>query len=172
MGYALPASIGAAFAKKGDVICLTGDGSIQLNLQELQTIRKYNLPIKIFLLCNGGYQSIRQTQAAFFDSDFIGCDDESGVSFPDVSKLADLYGMKYIRVDSTATMKERIRTALSEEGSLICEVVLDEEYVFSPKLSSERLPDGSMLSKPLEDLSPLLDRDEFDANMIFKEESK
>tara|TARA_B100002003_G_scaffold251844_1_gene298077 strand:- start:26582 stop:28294 length:1713 start_codon:yes stop_codon:yes gene_type:complete len=172
MGYALPASIGAAFSHKGDIICLTGDGSIQLNLQELQTIKKYNLPIKIFLLCNGGYQSIRQTQAAFFDSDFIGCDEESGVSFPDVSKLADLYDMKYIKVDSTVTMKETIRTALSEEGSLICEVVLDEEYVFSPKLSSQRMPDGSMLSKPLEDLSPLLDRDEFDSNMIFKEESK
>jgi acetolactate synthase-1/2/3 large subunit len=166
MGYDLPAAIGAAFAKGGDVVCVTGDGSLQMNLQELQTVRHHGLPIKLFLLNNQGYRSIEQTQTAFFDGDFIGCNEGSGVSFPDNAKIADLYGLKYSRIDAAETMGAAIRDVLACPGPVFCEVVLDNTYVFSPKLSSERRPDGTMVSKPLEDLHPFLDRDEFRSNMI------
>lgn len=140
MGYALPASIGAAMAGKKDVICITGDGSLQLNIQELQTIRQYKLPVKVFILNNQGYSSIEQTQKAFFDCDFIGCNEASGVSFPDNSKLADLYGLKYCRIDSTSEMAGIIGKALSYCGAVMCEVILNKGYTFAhscPKTSLE-----------------------------------
>ena len=168
MGYGLPASIGAALAANQDVICITGDGSIQMNLQELQTIKHYNLPVKIFILNNQGYSSIKQTQAAFFNSDFIGCNKESGISFPDNSKLADLYELKYYRINSTAEIGRVIESVLSYRGAAICEVMLNKDYIFSPKLSSVKRPDGRMVSKPLEDLYPFLERDEFYSNMFVK----
>jgi len=170
MGYALPASIGAALAGDKEVICITGDGSIQMNLQELQTVRHNNLPIKIFVLNNQGYSSIVQTQSNFFAGDFIGCTKESGVSFPSFSKLADLYGLRYFRIDSTDKIEREIDGVLSCEGAAICEVVLDCDYMFAPKLSSERKPDGKIISKPLEDLYPFLERGEFDSNMIVEEQ--
>ena len=169
MGYALPAAIGAALAENKEVVCITGDGSIQMNLQELQTVKQNNLSVKIFILNNQGYRSIEQTQAAFFNSDFIGCNEETGVSFPDNSKLADLYGLKYFRIDSTARMDQVIDSALSYKGALICEVILNNNYIFSPKLSSEKKPDGRLISKPLEDLYPFLERDEFSSNMIVRD---
>ncbi|MDM8554379.1 thiamine pyrophosphate-binding protein [Desulfococcaceae bacterium HSG7] len=170
MGYALPASIGVSVAEGGkEIICITGDGSIQMNIQELQTIKHNNLPIKIFILNNQGYSSIMQTQKAFFNSDFIGCNKESGISFPDNSKLADLYGLKYYKISSTAEMRQVIDKVLSYTGAVICEVILDNDYSFAPKLSSEKKPDGRIISKPLEDLYPFLDRDEFYSNMIVKD---
>lgn len=166
MGYDLPASIGAALAGNRDVVCLAGDGSIQMNIQELQTVRHYNLPIKIFILNNQGYRSIEQTQKSFFNGDFIGCNKDCGVSFPDNFKLADLYGLKYYRIDSTSRMRQTINDVLSGAGAILCEVVLDNDYVFAPKLSSKKEADGRIISNPLEDLSPLLPRDEFKSNMI------
>jgi acetolactate synthase-1/2/3 large subunit len=166
MGYDLPAAIGAAVASGRDVICLTGDGSIQMNLQELQTIKHYRLPIKIFLLNNQGYRSIEQTQAAFFGTDYIGCNQTSGVSFPDNAKLAELYGLNYFRLAATNTMTEIIDCVLASPNATLCEVVLENGYNFAPKLSSEKLPDGRLVSKPLEDLYPFLDRDELAENMI------
>ena len=166
MGYDLPAAIGAALASGRDVVCLAGDGSIQMNLQELQTVRYYNLPVKIFILNNEGYHSIKMTQTSFFNGDLIGCNAECGVSFPDNSKLADLYGLKYFRIDSTARMRQTIKDVLSNPGAALCEIVLDNDYVFAPRLSSRKEPDGRIISNPLEDLSPLLPRDEFEANMI------
>ncbi len=167
MGYALPASIGAALASNKEVICLTGDGSIQMNLQELQTIKEYKLPIKIIILNNQGYQSIIQTQTTYFQADYIGCNSESRVSFPDFSKLADLYDLNYFKIDSLETMEQQIEQVLAQSGGLICEVMLCD-YAFSPRLSSEKLPDGTMVSKPLEDLFPFLDREELASNMIVK----
>jgi len=166
MGYDLPAAIGAALASGRDVVCLAGDGSIQMNLQELQTVRHYNLPVKIFILNNEGYHSIKMTQTSFFAGDLIGCNAECGVSFPDNSKLANLYGLKYFRINSTARMKQVIKDVLSNPGAALCEVVLDNDYVFAPRLSSRKEPDGRIISSPLEDLSPLLPRDEFKANII------
>ncbi len=170
MGYDLPASIGAVLAGNRDVVCIAGDGSLQMNIQELQTVKHYNLPVKIFVLNNQGYHSIKMTQMAFFDGDFIGCNKDCGVSFPDNSKLADLYGLKYFRIDSTARMKQVINDILSSPGAALCEVVLRNDYVFAPRLSSRRESDGRIISNPLEDLSPLLPRDEFEANMKISDE--
>ncbi|MDD5449037.1 MAG: thiamine pyrophosphate-binding protein [Candidatus Omnitrophica bacterium] len=169
MGYDLPASIGAALAGNKDIVCIAGDGSIQMNIQEFQTIRHYNLPIKIFILNNQGYRSIELTQTEFFNKKFIGCNKESGVSFPDFSKVADLYGLNYFRINSTARMGMVIKDILSCRTGLICEVILNKDYVFAPKLSSEKMADGRIISRPLEDLSPLLARDEFYLNMIKKD---
>ncbi len=169
MGYALPASIGAAMACNTDVVCITGDGSLQLNLQELQTIKQYNLPVKVFILNNHGYSSIEQTQNAFFRGDFIGCNEASGVSFPDNSKLAGLYGFKFYRIDSTSEMAGIIDQILTDSGAVMCEVILKKGYSFAPKLTSVKKPDGSMISSPLEDLYPFLARDEFNSNMIVKD---
>lgn len=169
MGYCLPAAIGAALAANREVVCITGDGSIQLNIQELQTVKHYNLPLKIFVLNNQGYRSIELTQTEFFDSNFIGCNKDSGVTFPDFAKVADLYGLQYYRICSTADMGSVIESVLSCPSAVICEVVLNKNYSFTPKLASKKTNDGKIISKPLEDLSPLLDRDEFYSNMIIKD---
>ena len=172
MGYALPASIGASLAVNRDVICITGDGSIQMNIQELQSIKHHKLPIKIFILNNQGYSSMKLTQTTFFNKNFIGCNESSGISFPDNSKLADLYGLKYFKIDSTSKMTDVIKKILSYSGGVLCEVMLTKDYVIAPKLTSERRPDGSMVTKPLEDLYPFLDRDEFLSNMIVKDKDR
>lgn len=166
MGYDLPAAIGAACACQRDVICLAGDGSMQMNLQELQTIKHYRLPVKIFVLNNQGYRSIELTQSEYFNKDFIGCNKDSGVTFPDNAKLAGLYGLKYFKIDAARTMKNVIRRVLASPGAVLCEVVLTKGYTFAPKLSSQRKPDGRLVAKPLEDLHPFLDRSELKSNMI------
>jgi acetolactate synthase I/II/III large subunit len=160
MGFALPASIGAAFASGREVICVIGDGCLQMNLQELQTIRHHRLPIKLFILNNQGYRSIEQTQASFFGGDYIGCNAKSGVSFPDNAKLAHLYDMAFFRMNATASMDQVIAEVLASSGPTLCDVVLNNTYVFSPKLASVRRPDGRIVSKPLEAPCVLLDQDE------------
>ena len=165
MGYDLPAAIGAAVASGRRVVCLAGDGSIQMNLQELQTIKTNRLPIKIFILNNGGYHSIKQTQANFFGR-LHGCDPTSGVECPDAGSLARTYGFPYIRVTGAQAMDGAFAATLSGEGAAICEVVLDPAQPFAPKQSSRRLSDGRMVSAPLEDLAPFLERDELAANML------
>jgi acetolactate synthase-1/2/3 large subunit len=166
MGYDLPAAIGACIATNKPIICIAGDGSLQMNLQELQTIKHYKLPIKLFVLNNQGYHSIVQTQTGFFNKNFIGCNQDSGVSFPNNKKLANLYNMKYFKIDSFKKMEKQIKKILNYNGTLLCEIILSNEYTFIPKLSSERKKDGSMLSKSLEDMHPFLDRKEFNLNMI------
>lgn len=170
MGYDLPAAIGACFAAGGrDVICLAGDGSMQMNIQELQTVAHYRLPIKLFVLSNNGYISIRQTQDAFFNGRHAGCDATSGVSFPDVSKLATAYGLASVVIEANAGVAEAIAKVLAMPGPVICDVRLTPDYRFEPKLSSEKKPDGRIVSKPLEDMFPFLDREEFRSNMIIPE---
>jgi acetolactate synthase-1/2/3 large subunit len=167
MGYDLPAAIGACFARgKSDVICLAGDGSLQMNIQELQTLAHHRLPIKIFVLNNGGYASIRQTQDSFFGGNHVACDIHSGVSFPDISKIAAAYGIPSVIIDRNQTMQAKIEEILTTQGPVICDVQLDQLFNFSPKSSSERKPDGRMISKPLEDMYPFLDREEFMSNML------
>ncbi|MDB4945560.1 MAG: acetolactate synthase [Labilithrix sp.] len=166
MGFDLPAAIGAAVASGGDVICLAGDGSIQMNLQELQTIATQKLPVKIFVLNNRGYHSIRQTQQNYFPDNVVGCGTESGLGFPDMAKIADVYGFPYFRASTHADLREAITKTLATAGGAVCEVMLDLEQVFAPKLSSRRLDDGRMISSPLEDLAPFLPREELAANMI------
>jgi len=167
MGYDLPAAIGACFAAGGrDVVCLAGDGSLQMNIQEFQTIVHHQLPLKLFVLSNNGYISIRQTNQAFFGGRLTGCDSSSGVSFPDITRVAAAYGLPVAVIDSHDHLDEKLAAVLATPGPMVCDIRLQHDYIFEPKLSSEKLPDGRMVSKPLEDLFPFLDREEFRSNMI------
>jgi len=166
MGYDLPAAIGACKAAPGRrIICLAGDGSIMMNLQELQTIAGGNLPVKIFVLNNDGYHSIRQSQQNHFPDNIVGCGPDSGLSFPNFSKLAMGFEISSNKVGNHDELPAAISVALESEGPFICEVMLDKEQEFAPKLSSRKLPDGTMLSPALEDMSPFLPRDELEEAM-------
>jgi len=167
MGYGLPAAIGACFANEGKrVICLEGDGSIQLNIQELETVYYHRLPLKIFIFNNGGYLSIRATQNNFFDGHLVGESPKSGVGFPDFVKLAKAYGIPAYRVKSHAGLEKTIDQVLETDGPVLCDVVMDPDQLFTPRSASRRLPDGSMISSPLEDMFPFLEEKEFLSNMI------
>jgi len=162
MGYDLPGAIGAYYAAPGAkrIICLAGDGSIMMNLQELQTIVGDALPIKIFVLNNDGYHSIRQSQTAHFKGFAVGCGPDSGMSFPDFARLATGFGFPARKAEKDADLATAIRATLDNPGPQLCEVLIDKAQQFEPKLSSRRLPDGSMVSAPLEDLSPFLSDEE------------
>ncbi|MGL5434349.1 MAG: thiamine pyrophosphate-binding protein [Lachnospiraceae bacterium] len=169
MGYDLPAAIGACAAQGNsqDIILLTGDGSIQMNLQELQTIIHHKMPIKIFLINNNGYHSIRQTQKNFFGEPLVGIGSDSyDLSFPDMEKLAAAYGYPYCAVHHNEELGSAIEHTLAVEGPAICEVYVTIDQNFEPKSSAKRLPDGTMVSPPLEDLSPFLPESEMDEMMI------
>jgi len=170
MGYDLPAAIGACVANDfKDVICLAGDGSLQMNIQELQTVIHHQLPLKIFYLNNDGYVSIKQTQDGFFGGHRVGSDPKSGVSFPNILKLGEAYGFKTHQISSHLNLEKEIQNLLSVNGPLICEVILTEDYKFLPKVSSKKLDDGRIISAPLEDLAPFLERTEFKNNLFIKE---
>ena len=168
MGYDLPAAIGACVADHTqDIILVTGDGSIQMNIQELQTIIHHKMPIKIFLINNGGYHSIRQTQKNYFGEPLVGIGvDSRDLSFPDMGKLAAAYGYPYICAHHNSQLEYAVDQALAMEGPVICEVFVSMDQNFEPKSAAKRLPDGTMVSPPLEDLSPFLPEEEMDANMI------
>lgn len=168
MGYDLPAAIGACVAEGGtDIVCLSGDGSIQMNLQELQTIQTNRLPVKIFVINNNGYHSIRQTQTNFFGEPYVGIGPQShDLEFPDMEKIAYAYGYPYFRCESNDQLPETIRHALAEEGAVICEVVVSTDQNFEPKSATKRLEDGTLVSPPLEDLAPFLDRETFKKEMV------
>ena len=167
MGYDLPAAIGAWAASGGhEIICVSGDGSIQMNLQELQTIIHHRMPIKLFVINNGGYHSIRQTQRNFFGEPLVGIGADSGdLSFPDMEKLAGAYGYPYTRIESNAQLC-KIQDVLAMEGPVICEVMVDTRQKFEPKAASRRMEDGSMVSAPLEDLAPFLPREILEREMV------
>jgi acetolactate synthase I/II/III large subunit len=166
MGYDLPAAIGASIASPlTEIICLAGDGSLQMNIQELATVNQYQLPIKLFYLNNDGYISMKQTQDNFFGRR-VGADKESGVSFPDINKIADANDLPFKRISNDSNLKKEIQAVLAMKGPVICEVILPTQYNFAPKLSSEKKPDGRMVSKPMEDMFPFLSREEFLENMI------
>ncbi|WP_413852569.1 thiamine pyrophosphate-binding protein, partial [Candidatus Ruminimicrobium bovinum] len=167
MGYDLPAAIGACCANnKERVVCIAGDGSIMMNLQELQTIITNKLPIKIFILNNNGYISIQQTQKNFFDGRMTACTINSGVEIPDFIKLGQVFGFKVFKIDSLENLENKIQNVLNFEGPVLCEVFLSPGYIFAPKLSAKKLPDGTMVSPTLEDMFPFLDRKEFEENII------
>jgi len=165
MGYDLPAAIGASVADPGrTVICLAGDGSLQMNVQEFATLAALKLPVKVFILENGGYLSIRSTQKNFFGR-LVGEGPDSGLRFPDFVRLAQAYGLP-ARLLDTMNAAADIARALSDDGPQVMVVPLDLEQGFEPKTSSKRLPDGRMVTAPLEDMAPFLDRDEFLSNML------
>ncbi len=166
MGYGLPASLGAALATGRLTICLEGDGSLMMNLQELQTLAHHQFPVKLFVLNNGGYHSIRQTQQNFFGPRLVGCDPQSGVSFPDMRKIAAAFGLPYFCLQQHHELSERIAEVLNSPGPVFCEVIINPLLAFSPKTASIRRPDGNIVSRPLEDMAPFLDRNEFMENML------
>jgi len=167
MGFDLPAAIGACIAhERARVMCIAGDGSIMLNVQELQTLRGHSLPVKVFILNNGGYLSMRLTQDNFFPGNAIGAGPESGVTFPDFAKLAAGFDLPFVRIARNADLDDALRTTLSEEGPIVCEVMLDRTQPFSPRVSSKRLADGQMVTAPLEDMFPFLSEEELASNML------
>jgi acetolactate synthase-1/2/3 large subunit len=168
MGYDLPAAIGAAVVlpNKDRIICLAGDGSLMMNLQELQTVAGNRLPIKVFILNNQGYHSIRQTQRNFFPDNVVGCGEDSGLSFPDFSKVAMAFGLPFFRCHNHGELEKVIQATLSVKGAAVCEVMLDLAQGFAPKLSSRKLEDGRMETAPLEDMAPFLSREELAENRI------
>lgn len=168
MGYGLPAAIGTCIGGgRRETICLEGDGSIMMNLQELQTILTNRLPIKIFLINNSGYHSIRITQTNLFNKNFVGIGEESGdLSFPEFRKIAQAFGYRYYAAHSNAQMKAVVDEVLSLEGPVFTEIFTDTEQVWEPKSSTKRLPDGTLVSPPLEDLAPFLPREELEKQMF------
>jgi acetolactate synthase-1/2/3 large subunit len=170
MGYDLPAAIGAATgAEEGRrIICIAGDGSIMMNLQELQTIIGNKLPVKLFLINNGGYVSIFQTHRNFFNGVEVGGGPKSNVTFPDFGLLTKAFGFPFVRCDRHGEMADAIAATLAVDGPAVCELMVDENVVFAPKLGAKQHPDGRITSPPLEDLSPFLSREELKANMIIE----
>lgn len=167
MGYDLPAAIGVCAATGGNqrVIAIAGDGSIMMNLQEMQTIAGYGLPVKVFLINNNGYVSIFQTHRNFFNGVEVGGGPKSNVTFPDFSKVAAAFGFSYFRAESHNALPGAIADALAAEGPVVCEIMIDEHVAFAPKLSAKAHPDGRITSPPLEDLSPFLPREMLRENM-------
>jgi len=168
MGYDLPAAIGAHMASGKKVYCIAGDGSMQMNIQELQTIFHNKMNITIFLFNNDGYHSIRQTQKAFFGKPLVGINAASGISFPDAGKLSKAYGLKYFKIDRNTEVHKTLDRVLKMKGPILCEVVLNPEQNFEPKLASRNLGNGRMFTPPLEDMYPFLDRKIFKECMIIK----
>jgi acetolactate synthase-1/2/3 large subunit len=160
MGFGLPAAIGASFAlDRGEVMCLNCDGGMMLNLQELQTIAHHQLPIKIFIFNNDGYLMIKHTQNALFKNAYVGTNKASGISCPDFSKIGASFGLPVFQINDWEESDEIISQVQAIEGPVICEVLMHSEQLFSPKLSLVSKEDGTLVSPPLEDLSPLLPRD-------------
>jgi acetolactate synthase-1/2/3 large subunit len=168
MGYDLPAAIGVCVANdRKELICITGDGSIQMNLQELQTIQTNKLPVKIFIINNAGYHQIRQTQKKFFGDPLVGVGPESGdLEFPDMKKIASAYNYPYKKCTSNNDLKRFINDTLNESGAVIAEVFVSTTQTFEPKSATKRLDDGRFFSAPLEDMAPFLSREEYLSNMI------
>jgi acetolactate synthase-1/2/3 large subunit len=164
MGYGFPAAIGCCIARKEKrVICIDGDGSFQMNLQELQTVVYNHLNLKIIYLNNNGYNSIRQTQTNLFQPPLVGVSNGNGLSFPNMEKLAYAYDIPYMRVTSVHDIPQ-LHDFISGTGPVFCEIVVDPNQNFEPKLSSKVLPDGKIISPPIDDMFPFLDREEYETN--------
>ena len=168
MGFGLPASIGACIASgRRRTICVDGDGGFQLNIQELETVVRLKLPIKFFVINNGGYASIRAMQKNYFQQ-LVGADSESGLTLPDIIKVATAYGLSAIRIVDQNDLRNQIRDIIQLPGPVICEIMAIPDEIRAPRLSSSQRSDGTMISKPLEDLWPFLDRQEFLSNMLIQ----
>lgn len=166
MGFGLPGAIGACFGHdRRQTICISGDGGLQMNIQELQTLVTYKLPIILFVLNNNGYLTIKLMQQNHFGR-YVGSDPGSGVICPDIIKVATAYGIPSLRINNQQELGEQLDSVLSQTGPFICEIMMPENQPLIPRVSSLKKPDGTIISKPLEDLYPFLDREEFASNMI------
>lgn len=169
MGLSLPLGIGACYAANGStVVAVTGDGSLQMNIQELQTMFHNQVPLKLFVVNNNGYLSIRNTQDSYFQSRYAGSDPNSGVSCPELKKIAYAYGIPYESIINEKELDEKLKSIISREGPIICEVYTDTQQKIIPSISSKELPDGRLVSAPLEDMWPFLPREELEKEMIIK----
>jgi acetolactate synthase I/II/III large subunit len=165
MGWDLPLAIGASVGSGRRTICVTGDGSVQLNLQELATIRYYALPIKVFVYNNQGFASIRATQRSMMDGRFVASDPASGVDNPDFRLLAEAFGLAFERIADKDQIEAGIANVLATDGPVLCEVIVSPDEEIQPKASAFRREDGTLESRPLEDMAPFLPRDEVWQNM-------
>jgi acetolactate synthase I/II/III large subunit len=167
MGFGVPAALGACLAgNRQRTITVDGDGGFQMNLQELATVARLGLPIKFFVLNNQGYGSIRSMQRNHFKGHLVACDASSGLGLPDTLRLAEAYGIATHRITRQERLREQVREVLDSVGPMVCEVMIDPDQMVAPRVSSVVRPDGSMASRPLEDLWPFLNREEFKANML------
>jgi len=169
MGYS-PAAMGMAAAARGKpVFCITGDGSLQFNLQEFQTIAYNNMPIKTIVFNNRGYLLIRLTQQNFQQGRLIGESEDSGVGFPDLEKIAAAYGIHYLRIASLDQLEDGLQALLAYPGALICEVLTPRQQLLIPRVASKQEPDGRMVSMPYDDMFPYLPRDEYAAQCVWQQ---
>lgn len=167
MGFGIPASIGGCLASgRKRTISVDGDGGFQLNIQELETVARLRLPIKFFVINNQGYASIRSSQRVHFAGHLVACDPSSGLTLPDTLRIADAYRIQATRINGHQNLREGIRNVLNSPGPIICEVMADPNQVVEPRVSSHVRADGSIVSRPLEDMWPFLDRDELAENML------
>jgi acetolactate synthase I/II/III large subunit len=169
MGYAIPMAIAVAIANPGrEVIAVDGDGGFMFNIQELETISRLKLPIKFFVLNNDGYSSIRASQRAYFGEATIGADRSSGLTIPDLAQVGTAFGLGTAVIKDQSNLRKDLRRVLEMTGPIVCDVNVLQDEVRAPRLQSYQKPDGSFISKPLEDLFPFLPREEFLANMIIE----
>ena len=167
MGFGLPYALGACIANdKKRTILINGDGAFQLNIQELATIVQQNLPIKIFIWNNSGYASIMGTQRNFFEGNYVASNNDSKLYLPDIVAVAKAYGLKTFKLDAISEIEETIKNVLNTEGTVLCEVKVSPTQITSPRVQAMKLPNGNMISKPLEDMWPYLTEDEVKGNMI------
>lgn len=166
MGFGLPASIGVCLASgRKRTVGIIGDGGLQHNIQELETLKRLRLPVKLFILNNNGYASIRSTQKNYFHGHYVCCDPKSGLTIPGTLKIARAYGIKGVKITDQRNITARVRQVLEADGPILCEVMVDPHLATAPKMRSRVLPDGSIASSLLEDLWPFLKETEFKANM-------
>ncbi len=167
MGFGIAASIGVCMANgRRPVVCVDGDGGFQFNIQELETVSRLKLPITFFVLNNGGYASIRISQTNFFGAPSIGCSPETGQTLPNITKVAQAYGLQTDIIRDQCNLRADLRRVLGRGGPLVCDTIILPDEFRGPRLSSVQRPDGSFVSKPLEDLFPFLPREEFLSNML------
>ncbi len=173
MGWGLPAAVGACIAAdRARTVCIAGDGGFLMNIQELATVMHHKLPVKIFILNNGGYLTIKQTQQLGFEGRLMGVDGETGLSFPDFLKIADAHNISSVRLDSHAGLKEKMQAFLNSSGPGLCEIIMDHDQQQMPKAINRRNADGTMSPTALEDMYPYLDKAELKENMIAEKETK
>ena len=169
MGYGLPAAIGACISNNRKMtVCIEGDGSLQQNIQELATIKYHKLPLKLFVLSNDGYHSIRQTQTNYFPDNIVGCGLESGLYFPDLQLIAKSYNLDYILIEKSSDLITGLKKAFKDDKALIIEIKIDKSQSFEPKASSKIYKNGVMKSAPLHDLAPFLDHAEIESIINFE----
>jgi len=168
MGFGIPAAIGAAIASGKETICIDGDGGFFMNIQELELVSRYQLPIKFFVLNNNGYGSIKTTQNTHFGGNLVVSDPSSGLTLPSIKLNAAAYKIPYVKIQNQNNLREELNKVLSHSGPIICEIMVDQNHKTLPKASVYKKPDGSFAARPMEDLSPFLSREEFMSNLLIK----